>query len=469
MNSRHILFAMVAAMLTSAASAAVIAPELSREIARSKRGERIPVIIQMADRVAHDRLAVRDRRFRDNALLRALKKKADETQRPIDRQLEQHGATGKSQLWLINAIAATVPVQAIGDIARNPAVGRIQYDATIPFSATRSSSAASAGWNLNVLRVTDVWDLGNAGNGAVVANMDTGVDLEHPDLAARWRGGANSWFDPYGEHTTPYDFNGHGTQTMGLMAGGSESGVAIGIAPGAQWIAAKIYDDAGNGTLSGIHRAFQWLLDPDGNPATLDAPDVVNASWGLSGAAGACNLEFDEDIQALNAAGIALVFAAGNSGPSAGTSASPANNPLAFSAGAVDESLVIDYQSSRGPSGCDGTIFPDLAAPGVNVVTSDLSFGGLPLYASVSGTSYASSHVAGVMALLAVAFPSASVAELRAALTESAQDLGVGGADNTFGHGLVDALSAYQFLTAVQSAGSLQQTGTAQAGPAMGK
>ncbi len=60
-------------------------------------------------------------------------------------------------------------------------------------------------------------------------------------------------------------------------------------------MAAKIFNDAGQATLSNIHLAFQWLLDPDGDPATVDAPDVVNASWGLTGGAlGACNMEFDE-------------------------------------------------------------------------------------------------------------------------------------------------------------------------------
>lgn len=459
MNRHHLFFAITMAMVTTAASAGVVTLELSKEIARRKSGERIPIIIQMADRVIHDRLGVKNRHARDNALLRALKEKAERTQRPIDRQLDQHGASNKKQLWLINAIAVTVPVSAIDELARNPAIGRIQFDAIVPFSATANSASASAGWNLSALRVPDLWALGQSGNGAVVANMDTGVDADHPDLSARWRGGANSWFDPYNEHPTPYDFSGHGTQTMGLMVGGSESGMAIGMAPDARWIAAKIYNDAGQGTLSGIHRSFQWLMDPDENPATIDAPDVVNAAWGLAGSApGACNLEFNEDIQALNAAGIAVVLAAGNDGPWAATSASPANNPAGYAVGAIDESLAIDYQSSRGPSGCDGKIFPDLTAPGVNVVTSDLSFGGLPLYVSVSGTSFASSHLAGVMALLAVAFPAASMTELREALTDSAQNLGVAGADNTFGHGLVDALAAHNLLATSQAAASVPQT-----------
>ena len=118
----------------------------------------------------------------------------------------------------------------------------------------------------------------------VVATLDTGVDLTHPDLAGAWRGGANSWYDPNGEHpTTPVDVNGHGTWTMGVMVGGDAGGSSIGIAPDAQWIAAKIFNDRGIATTVGIHLAFQWLLDPDGNPATADAPNVVNDSWSAPG------------------------------------------------------------------------------------------------------------------------------------------------------------------------------------------
>lgn len=446
--------AVILMVMTAAGSAAVITPELAQEIAVRTSGDEIPVIIQLADRVDHRPFALRDRRLRSNRLQRALKTKADQTQPPLRQQLERLGARKQRQLWLINSIATSIPVWAIDELARNPAVGRIQYDAIVPLGVTNKSAAVSTAWNLSAIHVEEVWALGQTGSGVVVANMDTGVDPSHPDLAGKWRGGSNSWFDPYLQHSTPYDFSGHGTQTMGLIVGGATSGTAIGVAPDARWIATKIYNDAGQGTLSNIHLAFQWLMDPDGNPATIDAPDVVNASWGLAGGAiGSCNLEFNEDVHALNTAGIAVVFSGGNDGPADATSVSPANNPDGYSAGAVDQALAVASQSSRGASGCDGTIFPRLAAPGVNVVSSDLSFGGLPIYASVSGTSFAAPHVAGSMALLAAAFPAATVAELEAALTATANDLGAAGADNMFGYGLTNALAAYNLLAANTGAG----------------
>jgi hypothetical protein len=130
------------------------------------------------------------------------------------------------------------------------------------------------------------------------------------------------------------------------------------------------------------------------------------------------------------------------------TSLSPGNNPAGFATGAVDPALSVAGFSARGVSACDGMVYPKMTAPGVNVNAADLSFGGLPLYAVVSGTSYAAPHTAGALALLVNAFPNASVAELESALTQSAQDLGVAGADNSYGYGVVNALAAYNILDA---------------------
>ena len=222
-------------------------------------------------------------------------------------------------------------------------------------------------------------------------------------MPAAWRGGTNSWFDPYGQHpTTPADANGHGTQTLGITVGGTDGGTSIGVAPDARWIAAKIFNDSGVATSTGIHQAFQWVLDPDGNPATDDAPDVVNNSWAMGSPA--CDLSFAPDVAVLVDAGIVPVFAAGNFGPGDSTSASPANGPGAFSVGAVDGADAIADFSSRGPTSCGRTTpttFPSVVAPGVGIRTSD-RFG---LYGSGSGTSCSAPHVSGAIALLRGAVP----------------------------------------------------------------
>jgi bacillopeptidase F len=160
-------------------------------------------------------------------------------------------------------------------------------------------------------------------------------------------------------------------------------------------------------------------------------------------------LDFQEDIRVLKAAGIAVAFAAGNAGPNAATSVSPANNPDGFPVGAVNVSLNVSSFSSRGPSACAGAdIYPGLTAPGEDIVTTDLSFDGTARYTSVSGTSYSSPHLAGIMALLIGAFPNAPVYALEAALKRSAHDLGAPGPDSEYGYGLVDAGMAYTALAA---------------------
>jgi serine protease AprX len=430
----------------SSVGAASVTPDLAAELSARGPRDEIAVIISLADRVDPRAYETSDRSSRDTRLARALIAKARATQ-PAQRVFLQNlGARNVRELWVTNAIAATVPARVVPQLASRPGIARVSLDSTLQAPVTATGVAAAPEWNLNAVQAPALWTLGHTGAGIVVANMDTGVDAAHPDLAAKWRGGNNSWYDPHGQHASPYDRHGHGTQTMGLIVGGAAGGTAIGMAPDAKWIAVKLYDDSGAARYSDIHLSFQWLLDPDGDLATVDAPDVVNASWGLAGTAGQCITEFDNDIAALRAAGIAIAFAAGNDGPAPLTSLSPANGPQGFAAGAVDDTLAVASFSSRGPSACDAKIYPDLVAPGVNVRTADLSFGGLPQYAVLSGTSYAAPHVAGAMALLAGAFPNSSVAQLEAALMHSAQDLGAAGEDNSYGFGLANVQAAFQFL-----------------------
>jgi bacillopeptidase F len=430
----------------SAAQAGVIDTELEREMNKRAPFEEMRVIVTLGDKVDHHQFENKDRHRRDTRLYRALRDKARTSQKSHHDFLQRRGARRVRELWGINGIALSARPDVIRELAARKGIARIRPDSLLQAPAVNYAGASPPEWNLNAVQAPALWSQGLDGSGVVVANMDTGVDADHPNLATKWRGGSNSWFDPHGQHATPYDASGHGTQTLSIMVGGDIGGSAIGVAPGAQWIAAKIYNDAGQAHYSDIHLAFQWLLDPDGDPATLDAPDVVNASWGLVGSAGQCITEFSADLDALKTAGIAVTFAAGNDGPAPLTSLSPANNAAGFATGAIDQTLALASFSARGPSACDGLIYPKLSAPGVGIKVADLSLGGLPQYAYVSGTSYAAPHAAGTLALLAAAFPEASVAELDAALTQSAHDLGVGGADNGFGYGLLDAQAAWTRL-----------------------
>ena len=344
--------------------------------------------------------------------------------------------TAIKRFWVFNGFAITATPAVVAELTNDPAVARVSPDtARIVPSATGPTE-----WNVALAGAPTLWNLGDTGQGVVVASLDSGVDAAHPDLSGSWRGGANSWFDPFGQHpTVPTDLSGHGTQVMGVIVGGGAGGTALGVAPGAHWIAARIFNDQGTSTLSATHQAFQWLLDPDRNPATNDAPQVVNGSWSF--ASGGCNLEFAQDVQSLRSAGILPVFAAGNFGT---VSASPANNPGAFAVGSTTNTDAIATDSSRGPSACGepSTTFPELTAPGVGIHTTDL--GGL--YTTQSGTSLAAPHVAGALALLLSAHPTLTPAQQETALERNAVDLGVAGPDNTFGYGRLDIVAAYQSI-----------------------
>jgi len=448
-----------AAGASTGQTGATLDPRLEARLRGAAPDELIPVIVDHAERldprsVRREAVPKEEARRR---VVEALHAKADGDLPPIEASLARQGARDVKRLWISNSVAARVPARLVGVLARQQGVGSIRLDETLQTAGPTYSlgTTATPSWNIAGINAPNLWSLGFTGQGTVVGLMETGVDALHPDLKERWRGGSNSWFDPHGEHATPYDPSGHGTNVASLAVGGSASGTPVGVAPGAKWIAAKIFDDAGAAQLSQVHQAFQWMFDPDGDPLTADAPQVVNASWNLLGTSGLCNQEFAADIQALRAAEIAVVFSAGNEGPYAGSSVSPANNAGTFPVGAVDANNAVADFSSRGPSACNGTApYPALVAPGVEVRAADLTYGGaMPSsYAYITGASASAPHVSGAMALMLSAFPGMKVAELEDLLTRSALDLAATGTDPAAGAGKLDVMAAY----------NLKRSGTSQ-------
>ncbi len=421
---------------------------LATVLEHSSPDEHIPVIVTLSDRVDTRRFRDRsDRRAARADIVRQLKEKARSTQTPLKQFLKQAGLSSPRELWIINGLALEVPAHLIEVIALRPDVETVTLDASIPAPVVAAAPSGTPEWNITAVGAPDLWALGFTGAGVTIATFDTGVDPLHPDIGPKFRNLPNDWYDPNGQHATPFDETGHGTSVMGVLLGGDAGGTAIGVAPDAQWIAAKIFNDAGSASFTAIHSAFQWALDPDGDPSSDDAPSLLNNSWGL-GAADECLSEFEPDIQALRNAGIAVVFAAGNTGPNSSTSVSPANNPGTLSVGAVDQSILIAPFSARGPSTCDGRLFPDLVAPGIPIYTADLTLGGTSPspYRSIEGTSFSAPHVSGAMALLLQACPDTPIAGLEETLRLSAVDLGTPGPDNDYGHGFLDILAAYQGL-----------------------
>ncbi len=433
---RTVAVALLLAGLTPAVPAAA-APEMVR------------VVVLLRTQVDPSRIHGGSRHQRQATLVRTLRTRAAADQPGVLDLLRRRKAQGlvaeATPLWVVNAVAVTATPAVVRELAARQEVGKIDPDRTVPAPPVVTTAAAAGGVpvepNVDAVGAPALWDLGRTGQGAVVAVMDTGVDASHPDLAGSWRGGTNSWYDPNGEHpTVPTDVSGHGTATTGVIVGGSAGGTSLGVAPGAKWIGVKIFNDRGLASTSAIHKGFQWLLDPDGDPDTADAPDVVNNSW--TGAAAGCGLDFQPDLRNLRTAGILPVFSAGNYGSTPGTVLSPANLPEAVPVGSVDQAGVVDPSSSRGPSTCDQRVVPRVVAPGVGVHTTDL-YGG---YLDASGTSVAAPAVTGVLALLLGAFPDAGAERQQAALESTADDLGAAGPDNAYGYGRVNALAAYQWL-----------------------
>ncbi len=265
-------------------------------------------------------------------------------------------------------------------------------------------------WNLTLIGVDRVWaEFGATGSGIVVGQSDSGVEGEHPALAAQYRGREEgddyNWLDPWEKTSSPSDRGGHGTHTLGTILGAG----GIGVAPEATWLACRnlarnlgspaLYLDCMQFMLAPYPRNGSAFVDGDPNRGA----HVINNSWGCPSIEGCSPATLGPAVDALRAAGIFVVASAGNDGPGCSTVMDPiAIYDGAFSVGAIDSLGELAGFSSRGPVPGDGAIGkPDIAAPGVDVLSA------LPngTYGSNSGTSMAGPHIVGVVALMWSANP----------------------------------------------------------------
>ncbi|MBN4076203.1 S8 family serine peptidase [Gemmatimonas aurantiaca] len=381
----------------------------------------------------------------------------------LHQALAIEGVTLKRRFWILRGAEIQTTLTALTELCAVPGISQIienislESIESVEYSPAGQLEQLGPSQQLQSMNIPALWSQGLTGAGRVVASFDTGVEGVHPALADKFHGHnigfANAFFAPNSTDTVPFDNIGHGTHTMGVMVGNNEAD-SFGVAPGAFWMNAAVIDQGNslNGTLADIIAAFQWTLNPDDDVNTTnDIPDVILNSWGIPvGLFGPCDDTFWEVIDNCEAAGIVTIFAVGNEGPNPYTVRSPANrisSPLnAFSVGAIDHgnNLVADF-SSRGPSTCDSaTVKPEVVAPGVLVYSSNK--GGT--YGFRSGTSMAAPYIAGMVALFRQYNPDVSVQQIKQAILGSAVDLGESGNDNSYGHGLPDALRALQLLPA---------------------
>jgi subtilisin family serine protease/N-acetylneuraminic acid mutarotase len=370
--------------------------------------------------------------------------------------------------WIANTIRVTGDEDLMRRIAARPEVEQITADKTYripkPIPSTDANNLSSVEWGIDRIHAPQVWNQFNdRGEGIVVGSIDTGVLYTHPALVNQYRGNLGggvfdhnyNWWDPSNVCDSPSfkpcDNIGHGTHTMGTMVGDDGQGNQVGVAPKGQWMTAKGCE-GDNCSEFALLSSGQFMLAPTdlhgNNPDPSKRPDVINNSWGAPGDA---DPWFQPTVDAWVAAGIFPQFSAGNSQGTAacGSAGNPGNLPEAYAAGAIDVNDNLAAFSNRGPSAFgDGVIKPDIAAPGV-AVRSAWNDGG---YNTISGTSMASPHVAGTVALLWSASPALErdVASTRQLLDQSAidtPDLTCGGTaddNNMYGEGRLDALAAVE-------------------------
>ncbi len=280
-------------------TAGEITPQLQSVIDATSAKEKVAVIIQLKTQVDRKQFRKLTKKLRRIKLVQKLKQQAGTDHLALRSYLQSNGGKDMRSLWIINSFAVKVKPSVIKKIAERPEVQEIRLDTPVPLVVDTSSAISIVPWNLEMLHADQAWAEGIEGQGVVVASMDSGVDFNHIALKGNWRGGTNSWFDPHGQHSEPFDNDGHGTKTMGIMVGRNPGETPMGMAPEAKWIAVKIFNDSGIALFSDIHAGFQWLLDPDHDPSTDDAPDIVNNSWGYPNTINTCQTEFQTDIQIL--------------------------------------------------------------------------------------------------------------------------------------------------------------------------
>lgn len=320
----------------------------------------------------------------------------------------------------LNGFSGRMTPDDIAELLASPEAGyQIHPDLTV--TAMLSESVYQVGAD-QLWSMRDPGGVYVTGTGMVVAVIDTGVDYTHPDLG----GGIGpsykviGGYDFVNKDPDPMDDNGHGTHVAGIVAA---NGGVKGVAPGASILAYKVLDASGQGYMSDVIAAIERAMDPNQDKDTSDHADVISMSLGGPG---------DSDdpvcvaVQNAVAAGIVVVVAAGNEGPSLGTVAAPGVAPDVITVGAIDKSNKLADFSSRGTVP-ELTIKPEISAPGVSIA-STVPYGGTSLssatgYLSASGTSMATPHVAGGAALLLQLHPTWTPAQVKSALVTGSYDL----------------------------------------------
>jgi subtilisin family serine protease len=508
MRSRHalaicLIFVSAGLLIPGNSQAAKIDPELAAAMASKSDHAQFPVLMIYDDpHNADDLLMELDRlspKKRRKKVLEILKKKGRKTQTNamvILRNIgHQPNISQVKQLYLANAIsfeATAGVVQALATLSDSATLYLDKnYDLTAGTSRgvvapTNKAARADTAWSVNYINAGRVWsDLGYTGSGIVVGHIDSGIDLDHPDLVNQlWinageipGNGIDDDLNGFIDDVNGWDFGdndsnpnddgaspGHGTHTAGTVAGDGSNGTLTGVAPGAKLMACKAFDSSGSGSLGMIWAAEQYCVE--------NGARVITMSLGIKGELPAVYMR-NERVNCANIrdAGVTLFNSAGNEhyqysppiecgmtarvpAPWNALTTTPGNLGGVIAVGGTGYNNDLLYSSSsRGPAKWDdvdpyndwpynpgdGLLKPDVSAPGTNV--NSTTVGGGYSGNTWSGTSMACPHVAGLAALMLEKNPSLSPAGIDSVMELNSVDLGAAGKDNSFGSGRIDALA----------------------------
>ncbi len=467
----------------------LISPALKDVTARARSSDLIPIDIVFKKQMdtneltrAVEGLPKPERRARVAEILRTF---SQENQKSVieylSRMEKQNKVKNITSIWIVNAIYCEATKDVIAELDNNREIFYIDYDLKpidiekpeqFAAPSDKTSKEREIAWGVSKINAPAVWSLGYTGQGIVVGIIDTGVNYNHVDLAD------HMWTDPnYPYHgwnfelnnNNPMDVQGHGTHCAGSVASDGTAGSQCGVAPDARMLCCRVRTVADTTAENQVWQAMQFVVSPPLSPT--NGGDLITMSLGWRYAWNPRLAAWRTACNNVGAAGIVMIVAAGNERgydfpPYAlrcpGSVPSPWRHPQngatgaqsnVISIGATDINDAIATFSSPGPVRWDtvtgyndypyppGLTKPDVSAPGVNIKSCAYN-NNTGYLDGWNGTSMATPHVAGTVALMLQKNPNLTRRQIDSILQVTAVDLGPSGKDNDFGAGRIDALAA---------------------------
>ncbi len=484
---RNLALTLLVLSLAGSTLATTFTPDLVGKLNVSSENELIRILITMQEQANFNWMVANTTRMnkleKRQFVVNHLNQMAEITQADVKAYLEDWESSGKVKNFqsasIVNIIHCLATPEVIRGLMDYPEIDEVAYDperymlSDVRKSAyaPKSDESDEIAWGVADVYAPQVWSQGFNGTGVLVSVIDTGVNYNHVDLSDHmWNGGPsypNHGWDFYNNDNDPIDQGplGHGTHCAGSVASDGTAGSQCGVAPNATIMAVQVLSGSGYGSegqiISGINFSVQQGVD------------IFSMSLGHAGGGTVSQKQqYRTACDNALAAGVVGAIAAGNEANQYGPPDNirvPGNCPppwlhpdqiitgglsCVVTCGSTTSSHSISSFSSRGPVTWEnispwydyaynpemGLIDPDISAPGSDIKSCDWDVNNG--YAYMSGTSMATPHVAGGMALLLSKDLNLTPDLIDMYLETYAEDLGAAGKDNTFGSGLMNCFDA---------------------------